>query len=104
MDYKKKNLKVLKIRKSTKEKRSPFACPACKEKRKLEFLGWNEEEEDIRSEPALVFFCKSCSEFFVCNYRGLIFWRNLGSLSSSAKNSSDGFGSMSLLFAGNNYE
>lgn len=104
MNHKKKNLKVLKIREATKNNQSPFTCPACQEKRKLEFLGWNEEEEDIRSEPALVFFCKSCSELFVCNYGGIIFWRNLGSLSSSAKNSSNDFGSMSLLFAGNDDE
>jgi hypothetical protein len=98
MNYKEK--KVLRLKKTTKRQHSTFNCPACQERRWLEFLGWNEEEEELKSEPALVFFCKNCSEFFICNYEGFVFWRNLGSLSISSRNSNKNFDSMALFLVG----
>ncbi|MFO7807247.1 MAG: hypothetical protein R6V40_02370 [Candidatus Moraniibacteriota bacterium] len=59
-----------------KKRQHSFACPACQENRFLIFYGWDNEEEEIKSEPVFIFCCRECQEFFTCNHKGVIFWRN----------------------------
>jgi hypothetical protein len=68
--------------KKAKKREYPFTCPHCREKRFLSFHGWNEETGEEKSEPAYNFVCGNCNEYFICNSKGFVFWRNQNRKSS----------------------